>query len=299
MQAELDRLGTSVASDAATERNAHRAPRATAFGRTGPRVAGIRMAGFAAAGIAAGAIVTFASLTLLPGSYETARGEQRVVTLADGSVVALNTDTRLTVEFTDEARSIVLKRGEALFQVTHDAARPFTVHAGAGYARAAGTRFNVLAQEGNVTVSVLEGRVEVTVPEAASRDLPASHAREHSALLQAGESTAYGESGRLLEPEPTRASAERIVAWREGKLRFDSWSLERAVREYNRYAEKPIRIEMPELDVVKLSGVFRIGDSAGFVAALGELVGARVVDQGDVLVLKEADQAPGLVAPGS
>jgi transmembrane sensor len=211
-----------------------------------------------------------------PSGFQTAHGEQRIVTLADGSTVALNTDTHVTIGFSSKARDVFLKSGEALFQVAPDPNRPFTVHAATGHARALGTRFNVLAQDDDVTVSVLEGRVEVS---------PASRGSSKK-LLDAGESTAYDSRGTLMTPEPTRASAERIVAWREGKLRFESLRLDHAVREYNRYAKKPIRLEIREAGNVEISGVFRIGDSVAFVHALGELVNAQVVDEGEILILK-------------
>lgn len=218
-------------------------------------------------------------LTSLPSRYETARGEQRVLTLADGSVVALNTDTLLSVRLTDRERTVWLQRGEALFQVKQDSARPFIVRANNGYARAIGTRFDVLAQSGTVMVSVLEGRVQVS-----GQDAPTPAANASAMVLQAGQATAYESSGKVLSPEPMQASTERITAWREGKLRFDSWPLQRAIFEYNRYAKKPIRLT-DNLGNVRISGVFRIGDSDGFVGALAELVNGKVVDDGDTLLL--------------
>jgi transmembrane sensor len=206
--------------------------------------------------------------------YQTARGEQRMLTLDDGSVVALNTGTQLTIRFTSHSREVLLEHGEALFQVAHDANRPFVVRAANGYAKALGTRFNVLAEEGRVTVSVLEGRVEVG---------PSEPAR---VLLQAGQSAAYAPSGQLVKPEMMQASPERITAWREGKLRFESWKLERAVKEYNRYAKKPVLLDVNSAGDIAISGVFRIGDSASFVAALAELVDAEVIDEGDELVVR-------------
>jgi len=264
----------------------------------------------AAAALVLGIGMTF-WYVLTPRSYQTAHGEQRVVTLADGSVVALNTDTRLRVDLSAARRDVFLRRGEALFQVAYDPRRPFVVHAAQGYARAVGTRFNVLAQESGVTVSVLEGRVEVSPQEflhehanatasAANAPVSSGTAQQESTagvgstmasqplLLRAGQSAAYVPSGKLVAPEPMQASAERIVAWREGKLRFESWRLDRAVREYNRYAEKPIYLDSPDVAGVEISGVFRIGDSAAFVQALGELVNARVVHDGDTLLLKRA-----------
>jgi transmembrane sensor len=213
------------------------------------------------------------------------RGEQRVVTLADGSVIILNTDTRLAVHMSAATRQIVLERGEALFQVTRDPQRPFLVRAGAGMTRALGTQFNVLLQDGGAIVSVLQGAVEVGARSAGEQQ-NGEERPDGRKVLAAGQSAAYTARGQLVSPEPTHASADRIAAWREGKLRFESWPLERAVREYNRYATKPIRLEVEPDANIQISGIFRIGDSTTFVEALGELVGAKVADWGEVLVLQ-------------
>jgi transmembrane sensor len=204
--------------------------------------------------------------------YETATGEQRVVALTDGSRVALNTGTRIGVELGSHERLVRLERGEALFEVARDAQRPFIVNAATGYARAVGTRFNVQVDAGAVTVVVLEGRVEVA---------PSPAERVHAARLTAGESAAFVASGSLAAAAPERASIERIAAWRDGKLRFDAWPLEQAIAEHNRYAHKPIVIDGNVPDDVKVSGVFRIGDTQALLGALQELLDVTVVDAGE------------------
>jgi transmembrane sensor len=216
-----------------------------------------------------------------PLTYTTHVGEQRSVALGDGSTVVLNTNTIVQVKYSDARREIRLQRGEALFQVAQDAARPFIVRTAAGSARAVGTRFNVIADEaGDVTVSVLEGRVEV-IADAPSVD----SAGRHSTLLNAGESAACARDGSLTRPAPGEVTLDRIAAWREGKLRFDGWPLDRAVREYNRYADKPVVLDASADADVLVSGMFRIGDSKTFVDALVELIDGHVVDEGKVLRL--------------
>ena len=273
------RLSGSLASEARVRQEIDSLAQETGAADPVPQPASPRRKSFFYAVAATVLLAVLAGITWRmahDGDVETARGEQRMLTLDDGSIVTLNTDTELDIDFSAHTRQISLRRGEALFQVARDPSRPFIVRAGAGYARALGTRFNVVADQDNVTVSVLEGRVEVA-PQLASR--------EESTVLGAGESTAYMSTGKLTRPEPTRASPERIDAWREGKLRFDSWTLARAVSEDNRYAEKPLRLGSEEFANVPISGVFRIGDSSAFVQAIGELLGTRVVDEGDTLLL--------------
>lgn len=268
-------------------RSTRRQASAAAASRRSRRVIGL--AGAAAASLAAIATVWYAYFGTRDW-YETAPGQQRTVMLPEGSSIAINTDTRLAVDFSDAQRLIVLKRGEALFEVTPDSTRPFVVRAANGYVRAVGTRFNVLVEERAVTVAVLEGRVEVA---------PGGDGDEPAKLLDAGQSAAYERSGRLVEAAPERASRERIAAWREGKLSFDAWPLERAVHEHNRYAAKPLRLAGPELAHLEISGVFRIGDTKALVYALGKLMDVQVIDEGDALLITGSALRPAPLEGGN
>src|SRR4029453_10983270 len=75
-----------------------------------------------------------------PHEYATALGEQRAFKLADGSVLYLNTLSRVEVTHSREARLVRLLEGEAMFAVEHDPARPFRVLSGATVIQAIGTR---------------------------------------------------------------------------------------------------------------------------------------------------------------
>src|SRR5580658_10396570 len=102
-------------------------------------VSGAAVAGFVFAGVAG---ATWLYLQARP-TFATGVGEQRLVRLADGSTVRLDTDTRIDVAMTGGARRVTLDRGQAFFDVMHDPARPFLVAAGPMTVRAVGTRFNV------------------------------------------------------------------------------------------------------------------------------------------------------------
>ncbi len=208
--------------------------------------------------------------------YETATGEQRLIKLTDGSTVALNTATRVGIEYGARERRVRLEGGEALFEVAPDAHRPFVVNAGGGWARAVGTRFNVALDADSVTVVVLEGVVEVA---------PKTSDPQVNTRLSRGESAAFGPSGKLTGAAPERASPERVVAWSEGKVRFDGWSLEQAIAEHNRYARKAIRLDGNGPTNIRVSGVFRIGDTQAFLNALRELEPIQVIDTGESLSL--------------
>jgi len=153
----------------------------------------------------------------------------------------------------------------------------------------------MLDEQRAVTVAVLDGSVEL-ITRGVGRQLPSQSADNASgaaristgSVLRAGESAAYEASGLRVRANPEHASFERINAWHDGKLQFDSWTLLDAVREHNRYATKPIRFGTPELEDLKVSGVFRVGDTTALLNALNRLLNIQAVDQGDAIILTRA-----------
>lgn len=183
--------------------------------------------------------------------YETAKGAQRQVTLTDGSSVALNTDTRLTVEFSRDQRSIRLDRGEAWFTVSHDERRPFTVQVENSTIRDIGTQFIVNKSPEDVLVSVLEGTVEVKAPEdRADTPMP------RPAILHAGQQLSYGTDGRMSDIRVF--DQDRVGSWKEGKLVFRSQPLKQVLEEIARYRPEDIRLLDQTLNELPVSGVFNI-----------------------------------------
>lgn len=191
-----------------------------------------------------------------PGLYRTALGEQKTVTLADGSTVILNTNSRLRVVYRDSAREIDLQQGEALFDVAHDAARPFKVAAGRGSVTALGTRFTVRREDDELRVTLLEGRVVVDRNEG------------HPSL-----EVAPGEQLRIRPEQPAverqQVDEDAVVSWTRGRLLFRATPLAEAVREVNRYARQRIHILDPSLNLLPVSGTFVTGDAENLAAALG------------------------------
>jgi len=93
--------------------------------------------------------------------YETAVGQRLVVTLDDASVLTLDTDSRASVSYSDGERAVRLYAGQAFFDVTHDAARPFVVTAGETRVIALGTEFDVRFSEDVFAVTLVTGRVRI------------------------------------------------------------------------------------------------------------------------------------------
>jgi transmembrane sensor len=236
----------------------------------------------AAAAILALAIGPLLWLTRRPGmqAFTTAVGQERHVALADGSRLTLNTNTLLAVRLGARRRDVYLQRGEAHFDVVHDAARPFFVHAGDTVIRDVGTQFEVrLHTDRDVDVLVNEGRVEVQGPPAAapagSNSTAAASAGGWVRALSAGEQLVIdGPHLSILAVSPRRIADE--LAWRDGALVFSGEPLSRAIDEVGRYTRSRIVLAGPEVASLRISGRFRTDDVPGFFQALQAALPVRV-----------------------
>jgi transmembrane sensor len=94
-------------------------------------------------------------------AFTTGVGEQRMITLQDGSRIYLNSDTRLTVRLDKNRRLVRLAGGEALFDVAKNPSRPFIVDAGEMQVRAVGTEFVVRRDPHELAVTLVEGTVRI------------------------------------------------------------------------------------------------------------------------------------------
>ena len=199
-------------------------------------------------------------------TYATHVGEQRLVRLADGSSVRLDTDTRLAVSFSRSARHIRLERGQAYFEVAHDRGRPFTVDAGPLSVRAVGTKFDVRQEAGGPRVTLVEGVVQVR-----SRG-----ATPGAWTLKAGEQVILGKAAAK-----TAADVGAATSWTSGHLVFQALPLSQAIDEVNRYSVRKIRLNAPAIANVAVNGVFETGDTDAFVAAACDLHALRATRQSD------------------
>lgn len=192
--------------------------------------------------------------------YRTGTGEQRIIVLADGSRIHLNTKTVLSIRFTAAERLVELVTGEAAFTVAKDAVRPFTVRAGPGQATAVGTEFLVYRNQDRVTVTVTEGTVRVA-SEHSDRTLATVESR-----LIAGQRVSYTGAHGLLSSEP--ADPRLDTAWRRGRIVFEDTPLDTVVAEINRYRPGHIMAIGRTLKAQRVSGVF---DLARLDEAIGTI----------------------------
>lgn len=249
-------------------------------------------AGVAAITVAGGGL-SWLLLRAGTARYVSGIGEIRRIALEDGSTLLLNTATELTVEFSKHQRNIRLIRGEALFDVARDKARPFIVVASDTAVRAVGTAFVVRLESAQVSVTVTEGVVEVANWRAAPLTVAVTSPalRSEAKRVVANERVVIS-STRASEISPIAAAeVHRELAWCEGMVSFDGESLQTAVAEINRHNRRQIVIDDPALAAKPVVGVFRTTDLEGFSAAAAAALKARAVRDGDVIRLKpEAGQ---------
>lgn len=225
------------------------------------------------------------ALTADAAIHATRVGERTSVTLPDGTVATLNTDTVLKVGYRRGERAVRLVRGQALFEVAKDASRPFRVYAADRSITAVGTIFDVRLDGGRVKVALVEGVVAVA-RDAGPRDAPVQRV-----TMTAGE---------VLEALPAStmtvhaSDAAHAVEWRRGVASFQAAPLVEAVAEINRYTQTPISVD-PAVADLRVTGVFRTGDPLRFARSVSEVLPV-VVDASDAegLTLRRPDQKTSL-----
>lgn len=215
-------------------------------------------------------------------SFGTGMGEQRSIKLDDGSLMALNTGSRVRVQFSESAREIQLIQGEALFVVQHDPNRPFRVATDSGTVLAVGTQFNVYRREGSTRVSVIEGAVRIL---AASSD-----DEDSSAQLVAGDEATISR-GRISRAE--RPDVQQAVAWRARQLVFRDRGLADVAAEFNRYNKAQIHIDDETLHARSISGVFDADDAQPLIDFLQRDPGLEVVRSEDGISIRRRLESSG------
>lgn len=244
----------------------------------------------------AGATVALATIVaaIIAGLYlhrtviSTDIGEQRILALEDGTQVTLNTATRIVVKYDRVARHVELESGEALFDVAKRPRWPFIVTAANYDVRALGTAFSVRRNLQQASITLIEGKV--TVSEAGSM-LPtleptqavrrAGDAEVSRIDGQKGESITLVPGERLTfadhaPPRVDRPPLEEVLAWTSHEVALDDVPLSAAVAEMNRYSRKPLVIGGSQTAAIRVTGLFRAGDSLSFARAVAKAYALHV-----------------------
>ena len=189
--------------------------------------------------------------------YRTAKGERREVALADGSKITLNSGSEVRVQLGLKVRQATVVSGEALFDVAHDPARPFTAIVGDEQIRDIGTVFNVRQAGDRLTVTVLRGIVEVTP--------------------QMGTATRLGQGDELnrrigfQDARLTKVDALDAAGWRSGRLIYRDQPLSDVATDLNRYLPVPISADA-KAGALRFSGVLQLDREEIMVGRLERLL---------------------------
>jgi transmembrane sensor len=253
--------------------------------------------GAVAAALVAGVALWFA-LSLRAEVIETGRGDRRGVTLADGSMIQIDPESRLRIRFERDSRHVNLERGRALFRVARDPQRPFYVDADSTVVRAVGTQFGVEQASEGVVVTVAEGKVAVTPAESSATIKRAAHTAE-STRTPAGRGTASGEvfliaGQQVTVPKRGPAQAvkpvdtERELAWAAGRLVFENQSVAGVIEEFNRYNVVQLHVSDEQLAHRAVSGVFDASEPESFIGFMQSVVPVRVTRAGQDITISSA-----------
>ncbi|MBI5380424.1 MAG: FecR domain-containing protein [Opitutae bacterium] len=236
--------------------------------------------------------------------YSTASGGYERVVLADGSVLELNSDTEVRVNFARHERRLELMHGEAHFSVAHDTTRPFVVNAQHVSVRAVGTAFNVRLATAVVEVLVTEGKVQLGKNSGAATAGPLNS--EALGLQQPnGRPTLLNANERLLIPAPGASQVEpnakpveiervspavirAALAWQERKLVFADTPLREVVAQFNLRNRLQIVIADAAIAERPVGGTFAADNAEGFVRLLAEGGAIAVERRGEFEILLHA-----------
>jgi len=203
-------------------------------------------------------------LTPNEASFSTVVGQQKNLTLSDGSKVVLNTNSQLEFVERGNLRLAKLAKGEAFFSVTHRNNQPFIIETPNGIVRVLGTRFSVKAESGETLVTVLEGKVGVAANTSANQVLKQN--------LQLDATLEFNQQLSLHDAElgikPKQIDAHTATSWRNGTLIYDGTPLSQVVSDLSRYHQQSISLADPQLHEINVVAVLDIKDMKATLYAL-------------------------------
>lgn len=207
------------------------------------------------------------SEAVISARFTTAIGGHRKLGLPDGSRVELNTASVVRAAIGDNHREVWLDRGEAYFEVAHDKARPFVVHAGSRRVTVLGTKFSIQRAGDKLVVSVLDGRVRVD-------DIDGTRAVRSMIITEGDIAVARGPAELITVKSDERV--EDSLAWRRGMLSFDQERLGDIAAEFNRYNAKQMIVSDPVAADIRIGGMFPASKPGAFVRLLRDAYGLKI-----------------------
>lgn len=203
-------------------------------------------------------------------------GERQEHLLPDGSAIELGVNSKLSVEFSNEARNVELYGGEAYFKVATDKSRRFNIATNGYRISVVGTEFNVKARGRSTEVLLVEGAVSVE-PEQPKSTKPL--------LLKAGQQVTFAPNKPLGKPQTGNPNI--TLAWRSGKAVYNNTPLREVVRNFKLYHSRQITID-PSAATLRVSGVIPIEDYEIAMSTLGALLPVSIEPAADGHIIRSA-----------
>ncbi len=235
-----------------------------------------------AGGAVAAALALVVCLPLLTAKpvpavvYETAKGERQSFTLADGTVLMLNTGSRVSVRMGQRERTLNLEHGEVAVQVAHDANRPFRLDTADVRITDVGTEFNVQRDDNAVRVTVKSGVVRVQPTQTGGQTV----------TLRAGDMGVHSDGA--ITSQTGRADPQQAFAWQSAHAIYRDQPLSVVVKDLNRYFDKPIIVD-DETGKLPLTAILTLDSEGSVVGRLEEFLPIDATQTDEGIVLRRAD----------
>jgi transmembrane sensor len=251
--------------------------------------------------LAASLVVVFLSLGVWYGyareNYSTSVGEDRILTLSDGSTIELNSNSRVHLDFSKGIRGVDLLRGQALFHVAKDHNRPFIVSTENATIRAVGTQFDVYRNLAATTVTVVEGTVAVLPAISESpgvigvsddgmrrNAIAERNPGANALMLSAGDQVTVAPA---VQPKSVKADVATATAWTQHELVFKGTSLADVVLEFNRYNKRRLTIRDLSVATLKVTGIFSSTDPSSLIRFLKARPDIAVSEEGNEILISQ------------
>lgn len=208
-------------------------------------------------------------------TYATTVGGRETLTLDDGTQIELNTDTSVRVALDAKTRNVVLDKGEAFFQVTHNAERPFTVLVDGNRIVDLGTKFTIRRDNDRLEVAVMEGSARLE---------KSGVGKVTPATLRSGD-VAIATANAIHVSKATAAVLSRETSWRRGVLVFRDATLAHAAAELNRYNREKLVIVDPAAAKLTFGATVPAGGTTAFIEVAQEVLGLRVIRRGNEILV--------------
>jgi transmembrane sensor len=227
----------------------------------------------------------------LKNKYKTVLGEQRSVTLVDGSIIYLNTLTDIKIDYNKQFRNINLYQGEAIFKVAHDPKKPFRVWVDGTMFQAIGTEFNVRNNQGEIELTVITGEVALTKDAVNNqnsvikketirlqKNTNINFPLDKTLIVSIGQQATVKKNG--LVTTESKVDLDKKISWKAREMMFKNDRLEDVIYEFNRYNALQITIDSPSLSRIAITGVFETNDPLSLLDFLERSGKARMQRDG-------------------